>query len=244
VRRSSILLLVLDFILTFISDWNDQTKRALIVIQQSKMPRRKSKNLKRQERQESSVDQGHGFVSETSIEEDLRQQRLRQKERKKKEPPQQKESPVDEEVEQSIPFETIPTRRQDVILRGMATTTLENLVRLPTLSFGFLPNESPLLSSRQKNRIQNIWHSKYLLENMLVNPRASMLYKKIKWRNHPLPDGMNASVDMTCKSYLHASSRTFDVATLEEGRLPTIATAVQGGLGIFGRQDQFHTLRG
>lgn len=187
---------------------------------------------------------------ETSIEEDLRQQRLRQDARKPKEPAEQQVAPtIDLEAEGSVLVESCPTRRQDVILRGMATTPAEKLTRLPALSFAFLQNESPLLSARQKDRIRNIWHSKYLLENTLVNPRASMLYKKkLKWRNHALPDGMNAPVDMTCKSYLHASARTFDVATLEEDGLPTITTTIQGGFGVFtasyGRHDNFHTLRG
>eukprot|EP00980_Cylindrotheca_fusiformis_P002881 scaffold674_cov126-Cylindrotheca_fusiformis.AAC.20 len=84
---------------------------------------------------------------------------------------------------------------------------------------------------------------------MIVNPRASVLYgKKRKWRTHELPDGMNAPFDLTCKSYLHASARTFDVATLEENRLPAIGTAFQGGFGVFsatlGRPNQFHSMRG
>jgi hypothetical protein len=208
------------------------------------MTRRKSKKLRRQFREgnESTED---GPKLETSIEEDLRQQRIRRKERQKEELFKLPRNNGDD-TENSIPFEKPPLKRQDLISRGLATSCLEDLVSLPALSFGFVRNESPLFTPLQNHNLGNIWHSKYLLENVRINPMASQLYsQKIKWRSQALPDGSFSTSDMTCKYHLHPSARTFDVATSDEtSDPPMIATAVQGGFGIFSAFPRFHTLRG
>ncbi|KAL3939580.1 MAG: hypothetical protein SGBAC_005727 [Bacillariaceae sp.] len=212
------------------------------------MPRRKNKKLKRQEQFNQPKDE---CIFETSIEEDLQRQRQRQWEREKE--VMKEESEGDRMEEMSTPLvKKCETRRQDIILRGMSTTSLVDIAQLPARSLFSIHNESPLLSCSQRNRIQNLWHSKYLLTRMHMNPKASLMYNsksnKVKWRNHSLPDGTTAPVDLACKSNLHSAARTMDVVIQDEGQLPTIGTTVQGGFGLFtaayGRQERFHTLRG
>eukprot|EP00526_Cylindrotheca_closterium_P005927 CAMPEP_0113618834 /NCGR_PEP_ID=MMETSP0017_2-20120614/9550_1 /TAXON_ID=2856 /ORGANISM="Cylindrotheca closterium" /LENGTH=580 /DNA_ID=CAMNT_0000528373 /DNA_START=143 /DNA_END=1885 /DNA_ORIENTATION=- /assembly_acc=CAM_ASM_000147 len=217
------------------------------------MPRRKNKKFKRQKRH----DHNHKdeCIFESSIEEDLRRQRQRQKEREKDREMLKEPEEEDRMDETDTPFvEKCETRRQDIVLRGMSTTSLVDIAQLPARSLLSVHNESPLLSRTQRNRIQNLWHSRYLLSQMHMHSKASLLYtRKVKWRNHALPDGTSAPVDLTCKSHLHSAARTLDVVKFDHDhdggqQLPTIATTVQGGFGIFtaayGRQDSFHTLRG
>ncbi|CAJ1951646.1 unnamed protein product [Cylindrotheca closterium] len=210
------------------------------------MPRRKNKKFKRQKRHNHQNDE---CLFETSIEEDLRRQRQRQIERER-DREMMKEFEEDRMDETDTSFvENVETRRQDIVLRGMSVAPLIDIAQLPARSLLSVHNESPLLSRIQRNRIQNLWHSRYLLSQMHVHSKASLLYtRKVKWRNHSLPDGTSAPVDLTCKSNLHSAARTMDVVTFDEGQLPTIATTVQGGFGIFtaayGRQERFNTLRG
>jgi hypothetical protein len=215
------------------------------------MTRRKNKKIRRQGSREYQP-----APTAMSLDEDLRQQRLRQQQRqeeaekkKKLEPPKQEEEP---EIE--VPYKRRQVRPQDMISKGMRTTTLEDLTRLPSLYLAYAQEQSPFLSPRHRQRIRQVWHSQYLLEQLQVNPRASALYsRKFKWLDHSLPDGMHCSWDLTCKHSLHPSARTFDVALFSEDdpqqqQLPTIATAVQGGWGLFqpprGRTHRVQTLRG
>ena len=215
------------------------------------MPRRKSKKPRRQFEKES-IDSASNRMFTTTIEEDLRQQRLQQKERERKESESQSQSEFKmvEEDNDVEPFDRRQVQRQDILLRGTSTTHINDLVRLPSLSLCFIQNESPLLLPHSKTKIRNLWHSKYLLENAQVTSRASCLYNpNLKWRSHTLPDGTMALSDMTCKDYLHPAARTLDVASNDMGCLPTIATCMQGGFGLFSwsrqrKQTRFQMLRG
>lgn len=211
------------------------------------MSRRKNKKFKRQKRHDDHKNDMSIF--ETSIEEDLRQHRQRHCEREH-DGEKMKEPEEDRMDETDTPFlENVKTRRQDIVLKGMSTTSLVDIAQLSARSLLSIQNESPLLSRTQRNRIQNLWHSRYLLSQMHLDSKASLLYtREVKWRNHALPDGTSAPVDLTCKSNLHSAARTLDVVTFDDGQLPTIATTVHGGFGLFtaayGRQGRFHALRG
>lgn len=229
------------------------------------MPRRKSKKLRRHQQQQ---DRHQSFVTTNtnSLEEDLKQQRLRQKDRNKQKEEElllldkQRQILDQQEQEQNVNEKEFSLRRrrplvsqQDLVLRGMSTTRVQDIVGLPSLSLQFIQMESPVLLPRTRSYIQSVWHSKYLLENAVINHRATRLYdRKLKWRYHSLPDGMHyTTIDMTCKQNLHPAARTFDVAMMTTevgGNLPTIATCIQGGFGLFAPSrsgnNRFHTLRG
>lgn len=118
----------------------------------------------------------------------------------------------------------------------------------PNMSFLYglaIIQQSSGLHPRKRSRLGAWTCSRYLLENMQTNNRASRLYSKdIKWLDHIVPGDMHCSWDMTCKHYLHASARTLDVSMPSGGHsphggfgdnpnLPTIATTLQGGWGIY-----------
>jgi hypothetical protein len=215
------------------------------------MPSRKNKKHRRQSYRDDET---------SSIEDDLRQQRLRQQQRQEEQAKQEKE--LEDAKEKIVEEEEIPepppqrAQPEQWILKGMKTTTSLQTAAVASTNFpspiwACLLEQSPLLSSHHRHRLRQVWHAKYLLEHIGINPRAANIYsrKPLKWLDHSLPDGMHCSWDMTCKHQLHPSARTMDVALLEGEELPTTATSVQGGWGVFqpqGRQQQhgFRTLRG
>jgi hypothetical protein len=207
----------------------------------------KSRKLRRQQQ-----------APETSLEDDLLQQRIRQQQRvkeaeKKKDLEKMTTPPENDESEFDIRA-PLPIRPQHLMLKGM-TPSLQQVTGsgFPSLYLQYSQERSPLFQSHHRHRLRQVWHAKYLLENLQIYPRASTLYsrsRKLKWSDHSLPDGMHCSWDMTCKNDLHPSARTFDVAILQgdDDQLPNIATTVQGGWGLFqpprGRDQRVHALRG
>ena len=126
---------------------------------------------------------------------------------------------------------------QHLILKGkIPSNSLEHSIKFPpSHTFGLMLESSCLLSVQERMKLRYIWQTKYMVDNMTIRKRASTLYsKKIRWFDHTLPDGYNCSWDMSCKSRLHPSSRTMDVARLNNSdTLPLIATIGQGGWGMF-----------
>jgi hypothetical protein len=102
-----------------------------------------------------------------------------------------------------------------------------------------MTQHSPTLSSRRRGRLGYWTASKFMLENLSVNPRASALYsRKIKWADHLLPNELHCSGDLTCKHHLQPSARTLDVARssltdTHSGGLPAVATVLHGGWGLY-----------
>ena len=216
------------------------------------MPRRKTKKRLRRQRSREASPPPRGVVFETSLEEDLRQQRLRQEERRRQEEEKEAEPSAESSSNENYDGTRIVVP-QHLISRGLITS-LTDITSFSSLHMGYAHEQSPVLSRYNRHRIRQLWHSKYLLEEMEVNRRASSLYsKKYKWPDHSLPDGMHCSWDLACKQTLHPSSRTLDVAQLNtvggsHDDLPTIATAIQGGWGLLqpssGRENRIHTFRG
>ena len=223
------------------------------------MPRQKKKKPRRQWSHREAP-----TPFETSLEEDLAKQRRRQQQRqleaekrKKLEPPQEQQQQQQQQLHEGLEIEFSqihkrPVRPEDIIFKGLQTSTLDDLTGLSSLSLAYAQTQCSILSPYHRHRVRQVWQTKYLLELLHINPRASALYShKFKWLDYSLPDGMHCSWDLTCKHFLHPSARTFDVALFSEGspqQLPTIATAVQGGWGLFqpprGRDHRVHTLRG
>ena len=222
------------------------------------MPSRRKKSKLR--RLGSKAQQGQSCQYENSLDEDLRQQRLRQQQREAKE---EEESKNQEEIEPNLSQIPVPPNKDDrqseidspfpsrpmhIDLKNGFPVDKE-LRKISSLLLQSWHEQSPVLTPSHRCRIRRVWHSKFLLENMNIYPRASTLYsRKLKWLDHALPDGTHSSWDMTCKHHLHPSARTLDVALNAGDSLPTIATAIQGGWGLFqpprGREDRVHTLRG
>jgi len=187
------------------------------------------------------------FVS--SLEEDLRRQRIRQQEREKEheeqqrqreieDSPKEQDSSCQDSIEQQQDESNLEHRNnempsQKLLLKGLPCMSIS--VRLPpSFTFSRVQESSPRLTVHERTRLCQLWHTQYLMDNMFVNPRASALFsKKLKWLNHTLPDGLHCSWDLTCKHRLHPSARTMDVAMLNSDALPSIATVVQGGWGLF-----------
>ena len=217
----------------------------------------------------------------TDIEEDLRMQRMRQKDRlekKRQELDSQQHLATtdasninDEEdgaAEILLPSKASALLPQHWMIQNQ--DTLQWPYYSPQISSLWVPSlvqQSPGFSSRFRSRLGHWFLAKQLLEQTRINPRASTLYsKKMKWVNHILPNEMNCAWDLTCKHHLHPSARTMDVAFLhapnndhslpeitddvnyDYGKLPVVATTLQGGWGlhqpsILGREHQIHTLR-
>jgi hypothetical protein len=173
-----------------------------------------------------------------SIEEDLRLQRLRQQQRLEEVEKENKAKPFDPETgeQEELVVEAVPAHAEQLILKGAFPIQPFMHHFGSSLSLACVLEQSPSLNSRYRCSLRQIWHSKYLLEQVRVNQRASLLYcdsrRQLRWTDHSLPDGMFCAWDMACKHHLHASSRTFDIGLTGEDCLPTIATAVQGGLAL------------
>jgi hypothetical protein len=201
-----------------------------------------------------------------SLDDDLRLQRLRQKERVEEHERRAVERSVtardtdeaadDDDVSVDILSPTTISFQlpRHLTVNG-ATTKWPDFP--PELSFlhGFaILQQSPGLDAHKRSRMRRWMHSRYLLDNLENNDRASLLYSKTtKWTDHILPGNMHCSWDMTCKEHLHSSARTLDVAspidpTSTIGTLPNVATTLQGGWGIYQpstrhRESRIHTSR-
>jgi hypothetical protein len=197
-----------------------------------------------------------------SLEEDLRLQRLRQKESLEEKQRQATAQDVavedtaeatdDVAVEVLSPY-TIETQLPQHLVTNGNTTIWPGFPLELSFLHGFaILQQSPCLGPRKRTLLGTWMSSRYLLDNLHCHPRASLLYSKnIKWSDHILPGDMHCAWDMTCKQHLHASARTMDVASPIDqgvGILPNIATALQGGWGVYQpatgyRESRIHTTR-
>lgn len=186
----------------------------------------------------------------SSLEEDLRQQRLRQQKRDKevqgrKARNKEAADAADSQPPSDLTDETYAAQQvassscpHHLILKAASTAPLrghDSSIRLPSsLPLWYVQQASAPSTAHQRGRIRQLFHSKYLMEGMFVNARAAALYGvKLKWVDHTLPDGLHCSWDLTCKYHLHSSARTMDVAMVGTDCLPTVATTVQGGWATF-----------
>lgn len=200
--------------------------------------------------QEESSSYGGTTASSSSLEEDLRQQRIRQQERDVEQTKREEENvrKRDEERrlqlrehQRDLELQQIwrqPTTPQKLILKGMITSVKKDftIVLPPSYTLCHVIQSSSLWQGHERRRLSHFFHSKWLLDNMGIDPRAFLLYsKKYKWTDRTLPDGSHSSWDLSCKDRLHPSSRTFDVANLNggAGALPTIASIVEEGWSLF-----------
>lgn len=213
------------------------------------MPRRKHKRVKRQGSREPQE-----FAN--SLEEDLRQQRLRQQKKKEEEEKKQEDSKATTDDDCDTQWDVLSQPNtfspQHLMLQGDRLPWSERLSPNFSMDMYMTRQQSPLLTVQRRGRLQYWAISKHMTENMRVNRRASNLYtKRLKWLSHTLPDGMNCTWDMACKYHVHPSARTLDVACLademgEMNSLPHVATIVREGWGLFRppsrfREDCIHT---
>ncbi len=222
------------------------------------MARKRHKHWKNQ----SQPRDGQSYSNNTSIEDDLRLQRRRQKDRLDKKQGESEFKPSDEVEDENDTGIEIPTPShlskllpQQWTIRGDVLRWPDYIPEMSSLWGIYLMQSSSALSVHRRSRLGYWTAAKHLLENVQVNSRASTMYsKKMKWVNHALPSDMNCAWDLTCKHHLHSSARTLDVGLIQsehfesiEG-LPTIATTLQGGWGLHqppmeGREQRIHTLR-
>lgn len=209
--------------------------------------------------------------SSNNIEEDLRLQRLRQqtriadmqREEVQKEKEEENESnDLDDENDVEIPITPSQSSLllpQHLMVKGEAIITWPSYYtpNISSLWIHSILQQSPGLSVRRRVRLGQWAASKHLLEHLQIGARASTMYsRKIKWADHALPNEMHCSWDMTCKHHLHPSARTLDVvATFDDpnsdptplssrkkqGNLPSVATVLQGGWGIFQPSTREHS---
>jgi hypothetical protein len=185
-----------------------------------------------------------GNNSNISIEEDLRQQRIRQQERelKLKQRQQAEDGRKEKQYRQHLEAQQRdkelqeiwgqPVSSQRIIFKGVTTALKkDSLVSLPSsFTLSHVHQSSCMLAGHERRRLDYLWQSKYLLDNLCINSRAFLLYsKKYNWANRTLPDGSQSSWDLSCKGRLHPSSRTFDLATFQHGKLPSIISIVEEG---------------
>ena len=157
-------------------------------------------------------------------------------------------------IDDDMPIESVNRRRKPQHLlhknaigpldHYFAETGLErhssSTTRCSSFSLGYLLEQSSALNRHHRQRLRQIWHTKYLYENFDINKKASLLYnKKLRWIDHSLPNGIICPWDLACKHYLHPSSRTLDVGMATDSGddthqmlLPSIATTVQGGWAL------------
>lgn len=210
------------------------------------MPRKGRQRKWKRRRQEEQGNEDN--LLGNSLEDDLRLQRLRQHERLvEKQKQESNDRRIDEhdendakiEVETPLPSLASQSLPQHWIVRGNTQRWPAFTPEISSLWGLVITQQSPGLSSRQRGRWNHWTASKYLLENIHMEPRASTLYSgKLKWADHLLPNDMYCSGDLTCKHHLHPSARTFDVAQMTDNdnmlsSLPAIATVLQGGWGLY-----------
>ena len=228
-------------------------------VSSGRMPRKRQLKGKRQRRPSPEES-----VSSNSLEEDLRLQRLRQKENLIKKQQDAMENVLELEnsdqaidddigaVELQYPSTISSELPQHLITNASATRWPDSP---PDFSFlyGFaIQQQSPGLDARKRSRLGRWMSSRYLLDNLQNNRQASLLYtKNHKWSDQIVPGDLHCSWDMTCKHHLHSSARTLDVACpidQDVGKLPSVATTLQGGWGVYQpstsfRESRIHTSR-
>jgi len=223
------------------------------------MTRKRQNKWKRQKGPSHEVS-----LASTSLEEDLRLQRLRQKEKSAHDPQRtvEKDSEIDNGDETTLDDDlglepTVPSmsscRLPLHLISNGGIVPWPNFAPEFSYLYGLaIQQQSPGLNTRKRTRLGRWMSSKYLFGNLQCNRRASLLYSdEYKWTDQVLPGDMYCSWDMACKHYLHSSARTLDVAypnDADAGMLPTVATALQGGWGIFQprtsyRDSRIHTSR-
>jgi hypothetical protein len=164
----------------------------------------------------------------------LREQRVRQQKRAQEAEKEKAKTPkacppTEKERRLHNPLPRRDVLARHLIHRGVASHQDVTSVQSHALASAYETLASPPL--RQRTKIRQLWHGRYLYESMKSFPRASRFYHRSRWRDYQVPDGLYCSWDLTCKFRLHPSARTFDVAMADETtQLPHIATAVQGGL--------------
>jgi hypothetical protein len=199
-------------------------------------------------------DQNDAPSRDSSLEEDLRQQRIRQQERELQNKKQQEQEAKHRErlrqlqLEEQLREQELdeiwkePATSKKMILKGLSIALAnECSVSLPpSFALSHVRQSSCSWQGYERRRLLHLWNSKHLLENMGINSRTFLLYsKKYKWADRTLPDGTHSAWDLSCKHRLHPSARTFDVANVQEGKLPTIASIVEEGWSILnGYRDQ------
>lgn len=221
------------------------------------MARKRHRKWKRQRQTREQEGDGNQI---SSLEEDLRLQRIRQQER---------QALKKQEVshEETVAEYDGPDLSFDTPSSSMASSSLPQywtfkrgpwpkyVPEISSIHGLFAARQSPHWNNpRQKRRLAYWTASKHILENLHIDRRAATMYsRKIKWADHELPTDMYSSGDMTCKYYLHPSARSLDVAQMPDGdsnggRLPTVATTLQGGWGLYQpatghRESRVHTSR-
>ena len=180
------------------------------------MPRKQEKNKRHRK---GSYDHGsHHHRSNdlpvTSLEEDLRQQRIRQRERQKKremEEEKKKLEDEDDDCNHDVGYEAREdnnsainnafTRTQHLILKGAVSpastvplskasdktdpSDFSSIIRLPP-SFLLQHSEqaSPMMSLHKRRVLRKLWSSQHHLESITLTRRAASLYCKTKWPQH------------------------------------------------------------
>jgi hypothetical protein len=186
----------------------------------------------------------------SSLEEDLRHQRMRQQQRQEAQREQieeqvrqehlqklehQQEQAREQELEEEL-RQRRPTPRQ-LIVKGLSRARVhESTVRLPAaFALGNVQETSCMFRENDRRKLRCLWHSKHLLDNMTINPRAFLFYgKKHKSLIRTLPDGLQCSWDLMGKKDGVDSMRTMDIAMLHTSSdLPMIASIVDGGWSLF-----------
>jgi hypothetical protein len=208
------------------------------------MPRRRKKQEQRQnqnvqeqpvrkkkQRQRRVQEQVPPIVND--IEEDLRKQRLRQQERLtlKRALPDKQESEETIESPFSASSQKVVTRH--LTYKGIASHHDVTSVNSLSLASAYETAICASLYHPRRTRMRQIWHGRFLFESMRVDSKVAGFYGTTRWRDYQVPDGHHCAWDMECKFHVHPSARTFDVAYSGEedaSKLPTIATAVKGGL--------------
>ena len=210
-----------------------------------RMPRRRVKNKKRLRSLAYNNGGDQIDIPSSSLEEDLRQQRIRQKEKEK----QEEQSINIDETDSTGSIATANDGDGDDV--GFERTSQSIDASNCKLMLGALPFSSivlsydipsnPISSKWKRNYLRTCWPVQHQFENMSINPKAAALYCKKKWAmKHTLPDSVTQCAwDLSCKHRLHSSARTFDVALLDDDDVrttdthPTIVTIFQDGWGLF-----------
>eukprot|EP00536_Pseudo-nitzschia_multiseries_P009092 jgi/Psemu1/199925/e_gw1.247.47.1 len=206
-------------------------------------------------------------TASTSLEEDLRQQRIRQQGRQKRREMEEKEEKnerdhggMDLDEDEDCNNHDVDGRRRgngndntdtDTDTKASIPSSLPvSAIRLPSsFLLRHVEQTSPLLSMHKRNYLRKLWIAQYHLETMTIQPRAASLYSKTKWPQHTLEynSDLKCYWDLSCKHRLHPSARTFDLAMLDDAGFngsssaPTIATIFQDGWGLL-RQESRHKI--
>ncbi len=176
---------------------------------QKKSKRHRKGSYDRESDQQRNID-----IPVTSLEEDLRQQRIRQQERQKMREMQEEKKKIENEDDgcnHDVGYESRDdnncaitnafTRTQHLILKGavspastvplskpgdrMDPSAFSSIIRLPP-SFLLLHSEqaSPMLSLHKKRTLRKLWSTQHHLESITLTQRAASLYCKTKWPQH------------------------------------------------------------